>query len=124
MYPAPLVAIIDDQEDLRHSLETLVEYTGYRSSLYASAEAFLERTDATDAQCIVSDVQMPGITGLELCRRLALAGDSTPIILISAFATAAMRRRALAAGAICLLPKPLDTAALIGILHRVLEPAS
>ncbi len=122
MEPVPLVAIIDDQEDMRGSLETLVEHIGYRACLFESAQAFLDRPDAAEAQCIISDVQMPGITGLDLCRRLAAVGDRRPVILVSAFATEAMRRRALAAGALCLLAKPIDTDAFIVLLRQVLTP--
>ncbi|MBN9435202.1 MAG: response regulator [Bosea sp.] len=118
----PLVAIIDDDEDIRQSLETLVEMIGYRVDTFESAEAFLGWPLVGTTDCIVSDIHMKGLSGIELTRALNQAGHSIPVILISAYASDDIRRRAMDAGAACFLSKPFDVDMLVHRLKSLLRP--
>jgi FixJ family two-component response regulator len=103
-----IVSIIDDDESVRTATSSLVRSLGWEARLYASAESFLGSGVVADTRCIISDVQMPGMSGLELQSRLAEKGYTMPFIFISAFHSDAASRQALAAGAMCFLSKPVD----------------
>lgn len=118
----PMVSIIDDDEDVRQSLQALIESVGYRALPFDSAESFLSSGALAETGCIVSDVQMPGLTGIELARHLARAGHRTPIILISAYATDELKRGPLTANVVSVLPKPLQLNALIETIASALGP--
>ncbi|MFP3503800.1 response regulator transcription factor [Burkholderia sp. SIMBA_062] len=104
----PIVSIVDDDESVRVATSSLVRSLGWSTKLYASAEQFLASDDVLDVSCVISDVQMPGISGLEMYRRLLDSGVTVPVIFISAFASDAVGRQALDMGAICVLSKPVD----------------
>lgn len=108
MLTTPIVSIIDDDESVRVATSSLVRSLGWDVRLYASGEAFLKSGSVADVACIISDVQMPGISGVEMYRRLAGRGAAPPVIFISAFASDAMRKQALEVGALCVLCKPVD----------------
>lgn len=110
MYKKPIVSIIDDDESVRVATSSLVRSLGWGVKLYASAEQFLESDCIGDVACIISDVQMPGLSGLEMYRRLVDRGVVLPVIFISAFASDTVRRQALDIGAMCVLSKPIDAA--------------
>lgn len=112
------VAVIDDDEDVREALAASFSSAGVSVASFADAESFLSAWGSRTFACVVSDVQMPGIGGLELARRLGASGASPPVILVSAYANDAMRRRAIAAGVDRFYEKPFDPADLLG---RVLE---
>lgn len=116
----PLVSIIDDDDSLRTALVGLVRSLGYRASGYGSAEDFLDAGDADLSACIVTDIQMPGLSGIELKERLALAGNVAPVIMITARSERALHDRAVASGAWCVLHKPFAPDALIACLERAL----
>jgi FixJ family two-component response regulator len=88
---------------------------------FASAEDFLQSDRLHDASCLISDVQMPGLTGIELQHRLAAAGNRMPVIFITAFPEERIRTRALAAGAYGFLAKPFSDESLIGCLDKALK---
>jgi FixJ family two-component response regulator len=115
---ADLVAVIDDDEDVRVALDGLLDSLGYRSVLFESADSFLAADDTGDIDCIISDVQMPGTSGLVLAERVQ--SRTTPVILITAYPTVAVRKRAEAAGVRCLLVKPFDSEKLIEQLEMSL----
>jgi FixJ family two-component response regulator len=116
----PLVSIIDDDDDVRQSLQDLVESAGYDVRLFESAEAFLASDALPQTVCIVSDVQMAGMTGVALANQLARAGDRTPMILISAYANDDMLRGITNSCVVEVLPKPLQPNTLIDrIKHAV-----
>lgn len=121
MISPPIVAAVDDDQDMRRSLETLIEHAGCRACIFEDAKAFLEWNVEHKAKCIVSDIQMPGMTGLELCTRLTRGGNRTPIILMSAFATVPMRQRAMAAGAHTFLAKPIDVGTFLDLLESIMS---
>jgi FixJ family two-component response regulator len=114
-----IVSIIDDDESVRIATSSLVRSLGWDVRLYACAEDFLDSGQISDVACIISDVQMPGMSGLEMLRRLLDGGITLPIILISAFASEAVRRQALHAGAMCVLSKPVDGAAVSNFLETL-----
>jgi FixJ family two-component response regulator len=116
-----LLSIIDDDEGVRQSLQSLVESVGYRAGLFASAEAFLSSGDLKLTRCIVSDVQMPGMTGIALAEQLERIGSRTPIILISAYATDELLRGLTNSCVVAVLPKPLQLNALIDEIGRALD---
>lgn len=109
---ATVVSIIDDDESVRIATSSLVRSLGWDVRLYTSAEDFLASGVGGDVACIISDVQMPGMTGLEMQRRLLDDGVALPIIFISAFASDSVRRQALDRGAMCVLSKPVDGVAV------------
>ncbi|GLU34999.1 response regulator [Trinickia caryophylli] len=104
----PIVSIIDDDESVRLATSSLLRSLGWAVRLYGSAEQFLESDGIGDVTCIISDVQMPGISGLEMYRRLVGRGLAPPVMFISAYASDAVRRQALDLGAMCVLSKPVD----------------
>ncbi|HEY2615893.1 MAG TPA: response regulator [Acetobacteraceae bacterium] len=117
---APLIAIVDDDEAVCTGITSLMRSLGYDVQAYLSAEEFLGSAARRDTSCLISDVQMPGVGGLELQRILAAEGNPTPIIFITAFPDAHVRQLALQAGALCFLSKPFDGEALIQCLENAL----
>ena len=109
----PVISIVDDDPSVRAATSRLVRSLGYSVTTFASAGDFLSFSKAHEASCLIADVQMPGISGIELQNRLIASGCSTPIIFISAFPEASIRQKALNAGAVALLGKPFDESALI-----------
>ena len=114
-----IVSIIDDDESVRIATSSLVRSLGWDVRLYASAEDFLDSGQIGDVACVISDVQMPGMTGLEMQRHLLEGGITLPIIFISAFASETVHRQALHAGAMCVLSKPVDGAAVSSCLETL-----
>lgn len=108
-----LILIVDDDESIREATKTLLRSAGYRVQAFASAESLLEAGTPGETACLILDVRMPGIDGLELQCRLNAEGVRVPIIFITAHDDAAIRRRAIEAGAINFLPKPYAAAELL-----------
>jgi len=102
----PLISIVDDDEALRNSLDDLVQSIGFRTQGFPSAEAFLNSSQARDTACLILDVRMPGMNGLDLQRRIVVTGWRIPIIFITSHADDNARARALEAGAVAFLHKP------------------
>ena len=120
-----LVAIVDDDASVGRSTGRLVRSLGYRAEVFDSAEAFLDSPQATSTACLILDVRMPGMGGLALQRRLSESGPRIPIIFVTALASDEEGQRALRAGAVAFLRKPVDKATLFRLLGAVLEgPAS
>ena len=117
----PLVAIVDDDALTRRSTDRLIRSFGYRAQTYSSGIEFLESDGVADAACIVLDVCMPGIDGLELQRRLAIRGARVPIVSLTAVASDEQERRARSAGAIDFLRKPVPPARLRRALENALQ---
>jgi len=120
-----LVAIVDDDRSVRQSTRRLIGSLGYRAEAFGSAEEFLDSGRSTKTACLILDVRMPGMDGLGLQRRLADGGLAIPIVFITGRASDDEERRAVAAGAVAFLRKPVDKEVLLGVLRTVLErPAS
>jgi FixJ family two-component response regulator len=116
-----LIAIIDDDASMLNALVSLVRSFGYDADGFVSAEAFLGCGSLRGFACIVSDVQMPGMNGIELKQHLAARQCSTPVIIITARHDQGLEERALASGAACFLRKPVAADALIDCLERALN---
>ena len=106
MHRAPLIAVVDDDDALRNSLDNLLRSVGFRVQGFASAEAFLQAQPAPETACLLLDVRLPGMNGLELQRQLGVMHWRIPIIFVTAYADDDVRAHALAAGAIAVLSKP------------------
>jgi FixJ family two-component response regulator len=117
---SPLVAIVDDDDALCSSLVDLMRSIGYRAESYYSGETFLTSINLLNVHCIVADVHMPGMSGLDLVRSLRDQGIMTPVILITALPDAHLDGEAVSVGAQCLLRKPFETGALIDCVERSL----
>lgn len=117
----PLIAIIEDDDSLRPALIGLVRSLGYDAEGFTSAEAFLGAGAQHRAACLVTDLQLPGVGGLELKAMLTATGCSLPAIVITARSEGALDARALACGALCLLRKPFEADALIAAIERALD---
>jgi FixJ family two-component response regulator len=119
----PLISIVDDDHSVRVAVMTLVRSIGFDACSFDSAERYLASDERRKTSCIVSDVQMQGTNGLDMQNRLATQNDRTPIIFITAFPHAELKRQALDAGAICFLSKPFDGDALIKCIETALKSA-
>jgi FixJ family two-component response regulator len=117
----PLVAIIDDDASVRATTDSLVRSLGYIVGTFASAEEFLRSDHLDDLSCVIADVQMPGMSGVELQSRLLTQGNHVPFIFVTAFPDERVRAQALRAGAICYLTKPFDGDSLIQGLQAALK---
>ena len=117
----PFVCVVDDDESVRESLPDLLKELGYDVEAFSSAERFLESGRATEAQCLVLDVSMPGMSGPELQRELQRRGIKVPIVFITAYADASVRPTLLERGAIDCLFKPFDETELIAALAAALS---
>jgi FixJ family two-component response regulator len=115
---SPLVAIVDDDDALCSSLVDLMRSLGYRAESYYSGETFLTSVNLLNVHCIVADVHMPGMSGLDLVRRLRDQGIMTPVVLITALPDADLDGEAVSVGAQCLLRKPFETESLIDCVER------
>jgi FixJ family two-component response regulator len=116
-----LVVGVDDDFRLRESLKSLVESAGYAASVYSSAEEFLQSGALAGATCLVTDVRMPGMNGIELQRRVRVERPELPVIFISAHHDDESRQRALDDGAVKFLYKPFDGAELLGTIEAALK---
>jgi FixJ family two-component response regulator len=116
----PIIAVIDDDESVRVALRRLIRSAGLDASAFASAEEYLASEGQRPAACLVLDVCMPGMSGLELHRRLAAAGRPPRIVFMTAHEDDLARRAALEAGAAAFLYKPFDDAVLLDHLSRLL----
>jgi FixJ family two-component response regulator len=116
----PFVGVVDDDEALCLSLVDLMRSIGYRAEPFASAEELLLSADRSDLDCIIADVHMPGMGGLNLLRKLHEQGFVTPVILITALPDENLDDEAASIGALCLLRKPFETSALLDWIERAL----
>jgi FixJ family two-component response regulator len=120
MPSVPLIAIVDDDDALRNSLDNLLRSVGFRVQGFASAEAFLQAQHAPETACLILDVRLPGMNGLDLQHQLVAAHWGIPIIFVTAYADDDVRARALAAGAVAFLFKPCREEDLLTAIETVL----
>ena len=119
----PMICIVDDDDFVRESLRDLIESLGYDVAVFESGERFLEAACLTDTSCLITDLQMPGLSGLDLQDRLIADGHRIPVICVTAFQDEKFRVRAMTAGAVGFLSKPLDESLLISCLESALSPS-
>ena len=115
-----LVSIVDDDESLRRSVKNLLTSVGFQVETFASAEAFLQSAHRADTRCVVLDLRMPGMSGLDLLMHLAATGSPIPVVILTAHSDDEARRRTLQAGAVAFLGKPFHGEALLGAVRRAL----
>ena len=119
----PLISIVDDDESMREAIKALMRSLGYRVEAVASAQEFLSSRHVRRTSCLITDMQMPGMTGLELYQRLSASGKPIPTILITAYPDNGVRERALAAGVIGYLSKPFEENDLLACIRSALTHA-
>ncbi|CAM5775356.1 Response regulator protein TodT [Labrys miyagiensis] len=115
-----IVSIVDDDESVRTAMEGLVRSLGFVACTFGSAEDFLSSPQAEATDCLITDVQMPGMSGLELQNHLRARGSRMPVIFITAYPERNVRQRAEAAGAIAFLEKPSDGGVMAHYLNQAL----
>jgi FixJ family two-component response regulator len=116
-----VISVIDDDASVRAATNNLLSSHGYMVRTFASAEAFLQSAHPDDCSCVVADVQMPGMSGLDLLKYVRTRGNDVPFIFITAFLDESVRARALKVGAICFLAKPFAGPVLIGCIETALN---
>ena len=121
MCRVPLIVVVDDDDALRNSLDDLLQSVGFRVQGFASAEAFLQVQHAPETACLLLDVRLPGMNGLELQRQLGVTHWRIPIIFVTAYADDDARERALAAGAVAFLYKPCREQELLDAIDVALK---
>jgi FixJ family two-component response regulator len=117
----PLISIVDDDDSVRQALKSLIDSVGFRAEVFDSGEKFLNSPYLSQTDCLIADVRMPGMSGLELQDRLSAAGRSIPIVFISAHEDKEARARGLRAGAIDFLQKPFSEDSLLGAISVCLD---
>jgi FixJ family two-component response regulator len=118
----PLISIIDDDESVREALCGLVSSVGFAARTFASAEEFVKSDQLGNADCLILDVCMPGMSGIELQRQLVADHCDVPVIFITAHGDEGMRAQALKSGAEAVLIKPFSEEALLNAIHVALSP--
>ena len=113
----PLVSVVDDDKSMREAMRGLMKSLGYTAEAFASAEEFLSSRQVPHTSCLIADVHMPGMTGLELHRHLMASGKTIPTILITAYPDDSVRERALGDGVVCYLTKPFEENDLLACIR-------
>lgn len=124
MSKVPLISVIDDDDSVRESLSGLIRSVGFKITTFASAEEFLSWDRRCDADCLIVDVRMPGMNGIELQRRLVCDRTPIPVIFITAHGDEETRAQALAAGAVEYLLKPFSEDALLKAIDTAITSDS
>jgi FixJ family two-component response regulator len=119
----PIISIVDDDESVRRALKSLVRSLGYDTATFASAEEYLDSEALQNTTCLITDIHMPGMNGIELQKRLVKDGHPAKVIFITGFPEETLRARALEVGAVGFLRKPFDDDCLIKYLDKALEGA-
>ena len=115
------IAVIDDDQSFRVALVESLSSLGYGADGYASAEDYMGLIGRKSFDCVVTDIHMPGMSGLDLMKRLAAGGSTTPVVLITARSDTNLEAKAAAAGAACLLRKPFEINVLIECIEGAVK---
>jgi FixJ family two-component response regulator len=124
MFEDELISIIDDDALARNGTKALIESLGYKAVSFNSAEHFLASGAIRETTCLITDLQMPGLSGLELQEALRSQGHRTPVILMTAYPNESHRNRAIDGGAVGFLSKPFDDTSLIECLAAAIKSRS
>ena len=117
----PVISVVDDDASVRVGTENLLNSLGYTVHTFASAEEFLRSAHFSDTSCVITDVQMPAMSGLDLLTHMRAQGYGAPFIFITAFPEENVRARALKAGATCFLAKPFAAPELITCVEAAVK---
>lgn len=120
--PAPTVAVVDDDGPVRTALSRLLRTLGYRTIEHASGEALLDSRSLHDVDCLLLDVHLPGLSGMEVIDRVRVAATKLPIVLMSGRYEVGLAERSLDAGASAFLRKPFDEADLVEAIEVAMSP--
>jgi FixJ family two-component response regulator len=120
-YNSRLVAIVDDDESVQRALQDLIESDGLSALCFGSAEQLLDSEARNKAACLIADIRMPGLSGLELQAKLKAERCRIPVVFITAHGDAEMRIHAMREGAVQFLSKPFDDTVLLEIVHAALK---
>ena len=120
MAERPLVAIVDDDESIRNATRDLLRAAGFSTATFEDAESFLASASRASAACVVADIRMPGMTGLELYQALVASGDGIPTVIITAHPEDVTQSRAREAGITCYLSKPFAPDELVECVREAL----
>src|SRR5262245_8493683 len=112
-----IIHVIDDDAAMRDSLAFLLDVNGFAPKTYESADAFMGGVNLASLACVISDIRMPGMNGIELVRKLKSGGSSSPVILITGHGDVALAVEAMKAGAVDFIEKPFDDGALVGAIR-------
>ena len=115
------IAIIDDDASFRVALVESLSSLGYETSEYASAEDYIRAIAGVSFDCVVTDIHVPGMSGLDLMKRLAAQGSTTPVVMITARSDSSLEAKVAAAGAVCLLRKPFEINDLIECIEEAVK---
>ena len=121
MDEVPIISIVDDDASVRTATARLLRSLGFSAHAFASAQEFLSSPRLRETSCLIADVEMPGMTGVELQEYLMVHGHRTPMIFITAFPEDRIRERAMKAGAVDFLSKPFDEPRLLECVKRALQ---
>jgi FixJ family two-component response regulator len=121
--PIPKVVVVEDDDSMRRAIERLLEAAGFESAAYTSAEAALAGRTDMNAACVVSDLKLPGMSGLDLLAELRAVGGGPPFILITAHDAPGLREEAARGGAAAYLAKPFSGMALVDLIRAAIELA-
>ena len=116
-----IIHVVDDDAAMRDSLAFLLDVNGFQPKTYESANAFLSAAATGAASCVISDIRMPGLSGIELVRALKSRGEACPVILITGHGDVALAVEAMKAGAVDFIEKPFDDAALLSAIRAALD---
>jgi len=116
-----VIHVVDDDAAMRDSLAFLLDVNGFQPKTYESANAFLSAAATGAASCVISDIRMPGLSGIELVRALKSRGEACPVILITGHGDVALAVEAMKAGAVDFIEKPFDDAALLSAIRAALD---
>jgi FixJ family two-component response regulator len=119
-----IIAIVDDDEPLRQALGSVMKAAGFSARTFASAEDFLACDDCDDTACLILDVRLPGMSGIELQKQLSKTNSRLPIVFVTAHGDASLRDSLMRAGAVAFLYKPVRSDALLKEIHRALAQSS
>src|ERR1043166_3270053 len=118
---SPIVFVVDDDVSVRESLELLIRYEGWQAEIFASADEFLSRPRPLVPSCLILDLSLPGLSGLDLQKRIASERTDMPIIFITGYGDIPMTVQAMKAGAVEFLTKPFDDDVLLSAIRHALD---
>ena len=117
----PLIAFVDDDLSAREALQGFLKASGFTPDIFSSAEEFLQSDRLAETSCLITDIHLRGMSGLQLQSRLVATGSRIPVVVVTGFPDDRLRERALSTGAVCFLGKPFDTGDLLTCIHSALD---